>query len=138
MSSQDASLLTPEGREAARQTMLKIPLSDEPETPEQLEYRVHRRLTELQMGLARVLGRIVPAGTPATDLRCPWCGSTVEWNCLEGGGSAHCEEGTMVSIRFVANKPYCFWPGADVQRDLQGEVLVTWDRALGDGHVRPG
>jgi len=138
----DPQILTPEGREAERRRRARDPSVQEacPDA-EQRELSVHRGLNDLQIQTARRLGRIAEAGILVEDLRCPWCGSTVKWSCLDGGGSADCELGTMVSRRPGGlGRPLCFWPGADLQRDLRGQVVVVWDRVLGDGarmHPRP-
>jgi hypothetical protein len=72
---------------------------------------------------------------------CPICGAMFKWSCVSdphesSGGTAHCQDGRMVSRRMDKNgkmhmlndraHPSCRWAGTRTYRLSDGEVYVRW------------
>lgn len=85
----------------------------------------------------RVSGEDRPYGTVV----CPLCGCGLNWNCSAGPpgglpvvdlpsphrgvGQVHCQNGRNVSRMADPKADRCTWPGADVIRRADGEVIIT-------------
>lgn len=90
------------------------------------EVALNRITDSLPLGTAK---DAIDKAVSINDLRCPLCGSDVEWRCWGGAGAtatAHCQAGRLVSrVQRPDDKP-CEWSGTKIARLGDGSVVALW------------